>query len=78
MLIKGKCPDVCLFTSHKSCKVVCDNYKILFEFSLNVFTEFSKFSDKNICHYSKCARTCHTAISYVRDQDANTALARCM
>ena len=23
------------------------------------FTEFSKFSDKNICHYSKRAQTCH-------------------
>ena len=23
------------------------------------FTEFRKFSDKNICHYSKKARTCH-------------------
>ena len=29
------------------------------EFSLNGFTEFSEFSDKNICHYSKRARTCH-------------------
>ena len=27
--------------------------KIPFEFSLNVFREFTKFSDKNICHYSK-------------------------
>ena len=25
----------------------------IFEFSLNVFTEFSEFGDKNICHYSK-------------------------
>ena len=25
----------------------------VFEFSLNVFTELSEFSDKNICHYSK-------------------------
>ena len=23
------------------------------------FTEFTEFSDKNICHYSKRARTCH-------------------
>ena len=26
-----------------------------FEFSLNVFTEFAEFFDKNICHYSKRA-----------------------
>ena len=45
----------------------------LFEFSLNIFTEFS---DKNICHYSKRAQTCHPATSYARDQDAITALAR--
>ena len=45
----------------------------LFEFSLNIFTEFS---DKNICHYSKRAQTCHLATSYARDQDAITALAR--
>ena len=32
--------------------------KAIFEFSLNVFTEFSEFSDKNICHYSKRAGTC--------------------
>ena len=32
---------------------------ILFEFSLNVFTEFIEFSDKSICHYSKRAQTCH-------------------
>ena len=30
----------------------------LFEFSLNVFTEFSEFSDKNIFHYNKRAWTC--------------------
>ena len=26
---------------------------------LNVFTEFSEIRDKNICHYSKRARTYH-------------------
>ena len=31
--------------------------KGLIEFSLNVFTEFAEFSDKNICHYSKRAQT---------------------
>ena len=41
-----------------------------FEFSLNVFTEIIEFSDKNICHYSKRAPTCHLAISRVKDQDA--------
>ena len=46
-----------------------------FEFSLNVFTEFS---DKNICHYSKRARTCHPVTSCVRDQDATTVPARYM
>ena len=50
----------------------------LVEFSLNVFTEFVKFSDKNICHYSKGAQTCHPATSCVRDQDATTAPARHM
>ena len=30
-----------------------------FGFSLNVFTEFAEFSNKNICHYSKRAQTCH-------------------
>ena len=48
------------------------------EFSLNVFTEFAEFSDKNICHYSKKARTCQSATSCVRDQDATTAPARHM
>ena len=28
-----------------------------FQFSLNVFTEFSKFSDKNICYYNKRDQT---------------------
>ena len=30
-----------------------------FEISLNVFTEFAEFNDKNISHYSKSAQTCH-------------------
>ena len=30
----------------------------IFEFSLNVFIEFAKFSDKNIFHYSKRVQTC--------------------
>ena len=46
------------------------------EFFLNVVTEFAEFSDKNICHYSKRAQTCHPATSCVRDQDATTAPAR--
>ena len=37
---------------------------------------FTEFSDKNICHYSKRAQTCHTATSCVRDQDATTVPAR--
>ena len=48
------------------------------EFSLNGFTEFAEFSDKNIFHYSKKARTCHPAISCVRDQDATRAPTRHM
>ena len=32
--------------------------------------------DKNICHYSKRAQTCHTATSCVRDQNATTAPVR--
>ena len=48
-----------------------------FEFSLNVFIEFSEFSDKNICHYSKRARMCHP-VSSVTDQDATTVPARHM
>ena len=52
--------------------------KIPFEFSLNVFREFTKFSDKNICHYSKKARTCHPATSSVGDQDATKVPARHM
>ena len=51
---------------------------ITMEFFLNVFTEFSEFSDKNICHYSKRAQTCHPATSCVRDRDATTASARHM
>ena len=39
---------------------------------------FTEFSDKNICHYSKRARTRHTATSCVRDQNVNTAPARHM
>ena len=50
----------------------------LFEFSLNVFAEFAGFSDKNICHYSKRARTCHPVTSCVRGQDATTVHARYM
>ena len=48
------------------------------EFFLNVFTEFSKFSEKNICHYSKRAQICDPVTSCVRDQDATTAPARHM
>ena len=41
-------------------------------------TKFAEFSDKNICHYSKRAGTCHPATSCVRVQDATTVLARHM
>ena len=34
---------------------------MIIKFSLNVFTEFAEFSDKNICHDSKRAQTCHSA-----------------
>ena len=50
-------------------------------FSLYVFTEFTEFNDKNICHYGKRARTCHPATSCVRGvrgQDATTVPARHM
>ena len=50
----------------------------LIEFSLNVFTKFSEFNDKNICHYSKRAQTCHQATSCVGDQDATTVPVRHM
>ena len=36
------------------------------------FSEFTEFSDKNICHYSKRARTCHPATFGVTDQNATT------
>ena len=49
-----------------------------FEFSLNVFTEFAEFTDKNRSHYNKGARTCHPATSCVRDQDATTSPVRHM
>ena len=48
-----------------------------FEFSLNVFIEFSEFSEKNICHYSKRARMCHP-VSSVTHQDATTVPSRHM
>ena len=51
---------------------------MIIEFSLNVFIEFAEFSDKNICHYSKRAQTCHPVTSCVRDQDATTVPARHM
>ena len=34
---------------------------------------FFEFSDKNITHYSKRARTCNPVTFCVRDQDATTA-----
>ena len=48
---------------------ICYDFLTSFEFSLNVFTEFAKFSYKNICHYSKRAQTCYPATSCVRVQD---------
>ena len=48
------------------------------EFSLNVFTEFAEFIDKNICHYCKRAQTCNPGTSCVRHQHATTAPARHM
>ena len=55
-----------------------DLVTLILEFFLNVFTEFSEFRDKNIWHYSKRSRTCHPAISCVRDQDVTTVPARHM
>ena len=54
------------------------NVFLLFEFSQNVFIEFSEFSDKTICYYSKRTRTCHPATSCLRDQHATTVPARHM
>ena len=42
-----------------SSNCISSSVKIIIGFSLNVFTEFSAFSDKNICHYSKRVQTCH-------------------
>ena len=39
---------------------------------------FAEFGDKNICHYSKKAQTCHTATSCARYQIATTVPARHM
>ena len=47
------------------------------EFSPNVFREFSQFSDKSICHYSKrsgpchllCATTCYNSTSRTHMKD---------
>ena len=68
------CREVELYNQWNRHQQMCN----LFEFSLNVFTEFSEFSDKNICHYSKMAGTCHPATSCVRDQLATTVPARHM
>ena len=54
------------------------NDRTTIEFSLNVFTEFAEFSDKNMYYYSKRVRTCHPATSCVRDMDASTVPARHM
>ena len=48
------------------------------EFFLNIFTQFSEFNDKKNCHYSKRTRTCHSATSCLRDQNATTAPGRHM
>ena len=53
-------------------------FTLPFEFFLNLFVEFAEFNDKNICHYSKRAQTCHPTTSSVRDQDATAAPARLM
>ena len=45
-------PSNSLFTKSTT---ICETI----EFSLNVFTEFSEFSDKNICRYSKIVQTCY-------------------
>ena len=42
------------------------------------FTDSTIFSDKNISHYNKRARTYHPDTSCVADHDATTALARHM
>ena len=44
-------------------------FKRIMEFFLNVSPEFTEFSDKNICNYSKRSRSCHPGTSCVRDQD---------
>ena len=40
---------------------ICELREInkIIELSLDVFIEFRKFSDKNICHFSKRVQTCH-------------------
>ena len=43
-----------------------ESFKEIIRFSLNVFTEFCEFSDRNIFHYSKRARTCHPVTSCER------------
>ena len=53
-------------------------YCVPIEFSLIVFIEFAEFGDKNVCHYSKRAQTCHTATSCVRDHSATTVPVRHM
>ena len=62
----------------KFCRVESFIILKLIEFSLNVFIEFLEFSDKNVWHYSKRARTCQSATSFVRDQHATPAPARQM
>ena len=41
--------------------LACEQSTLL-EFSLNVFTEFDEFSDKNICHYSKSLKLSHLVL----------------
>ena len=64
-----KSPMFLLYLPQLACMHWCET----FEFSLNVFTEFSKFSDRK--HYI-LKRLFKHATSCVRDQDAITAPAR--
>ena len=66
-------PGMWIFNSYSPCAwnedtiftlLKVDNWSVspregAMEFFLNVFTEFRKFSDENICHYSKRSRKCH-------------------
>ena len=66
------------FLSDPSCEDSCLLHHRQTNQVLSLMEFFAEFSDKNICSYSKRARTCHSATSCVRDQHATTAPARHM